>query len=138
MTKEETIHQQLCAYIRAQYPTVIFTSEPSGLRLPIGQATKLKKLRSGSKLPDLWILERRANYGGLFIELKTNYDSLYKKNGEYKTPHVKEQAEVIERLKEKGYAATFAVGFDGARMEVDMYLLQDKPDLRGVPNARKL
>jgi hypothetical protein len=138
MTKEETIHQQLCAYIRAQYPTVIFTSEPSGLRLPIGQATKLKKLRSGSKLPDLWILERRANYGGLFIELKTNYDSLYKKNGEYKTPHVKEQAEVIERLKQKGYAATFAVGFDGARMEVDMYLLQDKPDLRGVPNARKL
>jgi hypothetical protein len=138
MTKEETIHQQLCAYIRAQYPTVIFTSEPSGLRLPIGQATKLKKLRSGSKLPDLWILERRANYGGLFIELKTNYDSLYKKNGEYKTPHVKEQAEVIERLKEKGYAATFAVGFDEARMEVDMYLLQDKPDLRGVPNARKL
>ena len=138
MTKEETIHQQLCAYIRAQYPTVIFTSEPSGLRLPIGQATKLKKLRSGSKLPDLWILERRANYGGLFIELKTNYDSLYKKNGEYKTPHVKEQAEVIERLKEKGYAATFAVGFDEARMEVDMYLLQDKPDLRGVPNSRKL
>jgi len=50
----------------------------------------------------------------------------------------KDQAEVIERLKEKGYAATFAVGFDEARMEVDMYLLQDKPDLRGVPNARKL
>lgn len=136
MTKEETIHQQLCAYIRAQYPTVIFTSEPSGLRLPIGQATKLKKLRSGSKLPDLWILERRANYGGLFIELKA--EPIHKKNGEYKTPHVKEQAEVIERLKQKGYAATFAVGFDGARMEVDMYLLQDKPDLRGVPNARKL
>jgi hypothetical protein len=136
MTKEETIHQQLCAYIRAQYPNVIFTSEPSGLRLPIGQATKLKKLRSGSKLPDLWILERRANYGGLFIELKA--EPIHKKNGEYKNPHIKEQAEVIQRLKEKGYAATFAVGFDEARMEVDMYLLQDKADLRGVPNARKL
>jgi hypothetical protein len=137
MTKEETIHQQLCAYIRAQYPTIIFTSEPSGLRLPIGQATKLKKLRSGSKLPDLWILERRANYGGLFIELKA--EAIHKKNGELKKDdHLEGQAEMIERLKEKGYAATFAVGFDEARMEVDMYLLQDKPDLRGVPNARKL
>ncbi len=120
MNKEEIIHQQICAYIRCKYKDVIFTSEPSGLRLPIGQATKLKKLRSGSKLPDLWILERRANYGGLFIELKAK--PILKKNGDFKTPHIKEQSEVIERLKEKGYAATFAVGFDEACLAVDMYL----------------
>jgi hypothetical protein len=136
MTKEETIHQQICAYIRKFYPDVIFTSEPSGLRLPIGLAVKLSKLRSGAKLPDLWILERRANYGGLFIELKA--ESIHNAKGKFKTPHIAAQAETIERLKQKGYAATFAVGFDEARMEVDMYLLQDKPDLRGVPNARKL
>jgi hypothetical protein len=122
MTKEEVIHRQVCQYIRTQYPDVIFTSEPSGLRLPIGLAVKLSKLRSGAKLPDLWILERRGNYGGLFIELKA--EGILKKNLEYKTPHIAAQAELIDRLLEKGYSATFAVGFEDARMEIDMYMLQ--------------
>ncbi|MFM7855402.1 MAG: hypothetical protein ACKO96_26625, partial [Flammeovirgaceae bacterium] len=103
----------VCQYIRKQYPDVIFTSEPSGLRLPIGQAVKLKKLRSGAKLPDLWILEKRGNYGGLFLELKTQ--PIYNSKGTFVSLHVKEQAQTIKRLCDKGYQANFAVCFDDAK-----------------------
>lgn len=117
---EQSIHAQVCAYIKLFYPNVIFTSEASGLRLTIGQAKKMKALRSGSGLPDIWVMEPRTDYHGLFIELKS--EGVLKRNGEYKTPHVREQAEVIARLKEKGYFATFAVGFEDAKNIVDNYL----------------
>jgi hypothetical protein len=122
MKPEEIIHKQICLYLRKQYPDVIFTSEPSGLRLPIGLAVKLSKLRSGAKLPDLWIMEPKANYGGLFIELKA--EGILKKNWEYKTPHIKAQAETIKRLIDKGYYASFAVGFEDAKNIIDDYLNQ--------------
>lgn len=120
MRKEEIIHKQICNYIKAKYPYVIFTSEPSGLRLPIGLAVKLKYLRSGAKLPDLWILEPAGEYHGLFIEIKA--EGILKKNGEYKTTHILYQADVIERLIDKGYYASFAVGFDEAIGIINDYM----------------
>lgn len=120
MKKEEIIHRQVCQYIRTQYPNVIFTSEPSGLKLPIGLAMKLKRLRSGAKLPDLWIIERRGNYGGLFLELKA--EDIHNKKGGYKSPHIAAQAEVLQRLNSKGYVAFFAVGFDKAKELIDCYI----------------
>jgi hypothetical protein len=86
----------------------------------MGQAVKAKKMRSGGKLPDLWILEPRGSYHGLFIELKA--EPYLKKDGWFKTPHIKEQAETIVRLMNKGYAATFAVGFDQAKEAIDVYM----------------
>jgi len=120
MKPEEILHKQVCQYIRTQYPDVIFTSEPSGLRLPIGLAVKLKSLRSGAKLPDLWIIERMGDYGGLFIELKAT--DIRNKKGGFKSPHITEQAKVIDRLIDKGYNAGFAVGFDQAKSVIDSYL----------------
>ena len=117
---EATIHRQLCQYIRIKYPTVIFTSEPSGLRLPIGQAKKLKELRSGTKLPDLWILEPKGRYFGLFIEIKA--ESPFKKNGECKTQHIADQAVMLEKLRNKGYVANFATGFESCRNLIDNYM----------------
>ncbi len=120
MKPEETIHLQVCSYLRLQYPQVIFTSESSGIRLTIGQAVKAKKMRSGSKLPDIWILEPNRYYSGLFIELKA--EPYTTSTGKYKTPHISEQAETIQKLLDKGYFATFAVGFDEAKRIIDNYL----------------
>jgi len=120
MKQEEQIHIAVCQYLRLQYPDVIFTSESSGVRLTMGQAIKAKKMRSGGKLPDLWILEPRGGYQGLFIELKA--EGILKKNGSFKTPHIEAQAETIDRLLDKGYYATFAVGFDDAKDEIDSYM----------------
>jgi hypothetical protein len=60
-------------------------------------------------------------YKGLFIEVKAEGVKLYKQNGDFATPHLKEQSEMIIRLRLKGYWAVFAVGFDQAKLEIDNY-----------------
>lgn len=120
MRPEDALHLSICEFIRYQYPQVIFTSEPSGLRLPIGQATKLKRMRSGSKLPDLWILEPRQNYHGLFLEVKT--ETPKKRDGDWKTEHIAQQAEVIDKLNNKGYKADFVWSLDQAIEVINDYM----------------
>jgi hypothetical protein len=120
MKKEENLHIAICNYLKLQYPNVIFTSEASGVRMTIGQAVKLKRMRSGGKLPDLWILEPRGGYHGLFLEIKA--EGILKKDGGYKTKHIEQQADTIMDLQDKGYAATFVVGFDDAQGTIDDYM----------------
>lgn len=70
---------------------------------------------------------------GLFIELKKDGEKLLvgprAKNRflsidgkEYKTEHLKEQADVIYKLNQRGYIAVFAVGFEEAKKLIDEYL----------------
>ena len=120
MKKEESLQLAVCNYLRLQYPDVIFTSESSGVRLTMGQAVKAKKMRSGSKLPDLLILEPKGKYSGLFIELKSEYP--FKKNGEPKTDHIKEQMQMIERLREKGYYCFIHHDFSFVKEYIDDYM----------------
>jgi len=121
---EENLHIAICSYLRLQHPDVIFTSESSGVRLTMGQAVKAKKMRSGSKLPDLWILEPRKDFAGLFIEIKK--ESPYNKSGGWKTPHIAEQAAMMRRLKDKGYMPLFIWTFEKAKLEIDSYLALSK------------
>lgn len=118
--KEESLHIAICDYLRAQYPDVIFTSESSGVRLTIGQAKKAKRMRSGSKLPDIWILEPRHGLCGLFLEVKKESPITNKLT--YKTPHIAEQAKTMERLYKLGYHAQFVWSFDMAKQVIDNYM----------------
>lgn len=59
---------------------------------------------------------------GLFLELKKEGTRLKKKNGDWATEHIAEQAEVLEKLRQRGYCAEFAVGFDEAKRIIDEYL----------------
>lgn len=119
--REETLHSQITTYIRLQYPKVIFLSDASGLKLPIGLAVKFAKLKSGRGIPDICILEPRQNKHGLLIELKTK--TPYKKNGELKKDeHLKEQQQMLKRLTEKGYKAVFGIGFENTKQIIDKYL----------------
>ena len=117
---EAQIHAQVCAYIRLVYPKVIFTSEASGLRLTIGQAKKMKALRSSSGLPDLWIMCPKKGFHGLFIELKA--ENPLKKDGMAKSDHIKDQINILLKLSLIGYACSMAVGFDQAIKVIDEYM----------------
>ena len=120
---EKSLHKAVCHYIRLQYPKVIFNSDLSGLKLTIGQAVKVKELRSSRAFPDIMIFEPRGKYHGLFIELKAENEKLFKKDCKtFITPHVQEQAEMIDLLMIRNYAATFAIGFNQAKMILDAYL----------------
>ena len=127
---ERTIHQQVCDFIRYQYPKIIFNTDLSGAtKLTINQARRMKRLRSSKGFPDLVIYEKRGNYGALFIELKKDGVNLLKKRivdsyGEpaFASDHLREQNEMMERLREKGYKCEFAVGFESAIKIIKDYL----------------
>ncbi len=120
---EKILHKQVCQYIRIQFPGVLFNSDLAGsMRLTIGQAVALKSLRSSRGFPDLVIYEPKGEYHALFLELKAEGTKVIKMNGEWATPHIAEQAYMIERLKKLGYCALFAIDFDHAKKIIDQYM----------------
>ena len=125
---ESQLQKTICDFIRLSYPSTIFRSDfASGVKLTIGQAIAHKRLQSSRAWPDLQIVEARGNYHGLLIELKRDGAMVYLKNGELSSnPHIQEQAEMIRRLNELGYYATFAIGFKAAREVIVGYMSMRK------------
>lgn len=71
--------------------------------------------------------------GGLYLELKKEGETLHpglraknrfksKDGKEYKTQHLMEQADCLHDLRQRGYCAEFAIGFDKAKRIIDEYL----------------
>lgn len=135
--KEEVIQQQVADYLRLQYPEVLFHSDfGSGIKLTMGQAVKQKRFNGGRRAwPDMFIAEPQfkvirindpdlatRHYCGLFIELKKEGTRLKKRNGEWATEHIAEQANILEMLRARGYRAEFARGFEEAKGLIDDYL----------------
>ena len=120
---EATVQLHLAQYLKLQYPRVLFRSDyASGLKLTIAQAKRHKSLQSGRAWPDIFIAEPRGGYHGLFIEVKRDGTRLYLRNGEPATPHIAEQAEVLNQLRLRGYQAAFGVGFEETKDMIDAYL----------------
>jgi hypothetical protein len=123
LRQEENLHLAVCRYLKMQYPEVIFLTELGGIKLPPGLAKKASQMRSCRGLPDLLVLEPRLGYYGMFLELKKEGSSPYKKDGTLKSDeHLWEQEKVLQSLCDKGYYAIFAVGFDEAKQIIDTYL----------------
>lgn len=121
--KEASLHQQIVDYLKLQYPKVLFRTDFSaGIKMTIGQAMKHKALQKCKAWPDLHIVKPSKGYYGLFLELKKEGTKITNRNGEYATPHLKDQAEILATLKELGYAGSFAVGFDETKAIIDDYL----------------
>lgn len=149
---EAKLQEAVAGYLRLQYPDVMFHSDfGSGIKLTPGQAVRQKRQNGYRKgWPDIFIAEPvtitsaymdglYAEYldnsievvgldhvyytlCGLFIELKKEGTRLKKKNGDWATDHIAEQADVLEKLRARGYCAEFAVGFDEAKRIIDEYL----------------
>ena len=127
MKHEEILHKQVCAYIKAQYPDVIFFSEPSGLRVNHYFRKLLKALRSSHSLPDLFIAYPSCGSHGLFLELKKEGTIINKKNGELTcNEHIREQHKVLSHLNAIGYMATFSVGFEQSKKIIYSYINKTK------------
>lgn len=135
MTEHE-MYIQIADYMRYQYPEVIYRFDlAADLKLSIGQAKKHKRLQGRRGYPDLFIAEVRSlgdrYYHGLFIELKKAGTRIYRKDGRLVSDaHIREQFDMLEQLRQRGYKAEFAVGFDEAKEIIDKYL--------GGPEAEKV
>jgi hypothetical protein len=124
MTELE-LQAQVADYIRLQYPDVIFHSDfGSGIKLTMGQAIKQKRLNGGRRAwPDMFIAEPKGKYSGLFIELKKEGVRIFKKDGTLVSDeHIREQYDMLEQLRRRGYAANFSCGFDEAKALIDRYM----------------
>lgn len=125
---EKELTRQICQYIRTQYPSVYFFTDPSGMYQKSWAAkAMLKNNRSKHAQLDIIILEPNNLYFGAVIELKRNREKIYKKDGEFVSDHIKEQADSIFHLLKKRYYAEFAIGFDQAKRIIDNYLTPKKP-----------
>ena len=131
MTELE-LQAQVADYIRLQYPGAIFHSDfGSGIKLTMGQAIKQKRLNGGRRAwPDMFIAEPKLNEGtaltphyGLFIELKKEGTRIFKKDGKLVADeHIREQFDMLEDLRQRGYAAEFGIGFENTKRLIDRYL----------------
>lgn len=149
MTELE-LQAQVADYLRLQYPHVLFHSDfGSGIKLTPGQAMRQKRLQGGRRAwPDMFIAEPKVRhttdgewgiklgwaqlddgtdyyammFAGLMIELKREGTRLTKKNGEWANEHIREQFDMLEQLRQRGYMAEFACGFDEAKEIIDEYL----------------
>jgi hypothetical protein len=133
MKPEQRLQNQVSTYLKAQYPDVMFMVSPSGIKLTMGQAVSLKKNQNPSKgWPDLLIMKtQNATYNdksiepwkGLFIELKPEGTTIYKKDGALrKNEHLEQQQKVHQLLQKEGYYADFSIGFENTKKLIDWYL----------------
>ena len=127
--KEYHLCKQVACYLKYQYPDVLYHFDLTGLNLSKAQAGMSKAIQHSKGYPDLFVIEPRNGYHGLFIELKAEGTDLLKKRMVDKdgypiwaSDHIKEQHEMIERLEAKGYRATFGIGFDDIKNIIDLYL----------------
>lgn len=138
-SSEHNLYEQIARYLQQQYPNVIYRFDVGAdLKLTPGQAAKHKRLHPERGYPDLYIAESSENvnskdwngivrewgfYFGLYLEIKTESNSPYKKDGTLKKDqHLEEQARMLEKLRARGYRAEFGVGFEGCKKIIDEYL----------------
>ena len=121
---EKDLHTKVCLFIKATYPNVVFRTDfGAGMPMSIGMAKRQKTLQSHSGYPDLFIAEPKGVYAGLFLELKTETNKVYKKDGTLAAnTHHKEQAKMLEMLRDRGYMADFAIGYKDAVDKIQDYL----------------
>lgn len=121
---EHSLYEQIARYLQQQYPNVIYRFDlAADIKLTPGQAAKHHRLHPKRGYPDLFIAESSSKDHGLYLEIKTESNSPYKKDGTLKKDkHLEEQAKMLERLRARGYKAEFGVGIEECKKIIDEYL----------------
>lgn len=113
----EREHQKaVIQYLRAKYPTALYTIPPNGMKLPMGVAVQLKASGYVKGSPDIMIFEPRRYWHGLFIEMKAP-------KGEDNAKGVlkPEQKEWLNKLSVRGYCTAVCFGAQEAYQVIDAY-----------------
>lgn len=127
---EEALYEQIAQYMNLKYPGTIYHFDLSGMWTPSHNARNLYGRLNRRAWPDFQIAKPTMFNGtvspcaGLFLELKRAGNSPYLSDGVTlkKDWHVQEQAIVLDELRDQGYYAEFAVGYDQAIFYIDSYL----------------
>ncbi len=104
-------HIALANYIRWAHPGTLFTISPSGMKLPLSVAAKLKAMGYRAGTTDFLILEPRGQWHGLLLEFKTEKGSLQHN-----------QKEFMLEADKRGYKTAVCYGYEAAVQYVNSYL----------------
>ena len=136
MLKEKMLYELLAKYLQTCYPGVIYRFDlAADMKLTRGQAARHKRLHPYRGYPDLFIAEPRTieidgekwHLAGFFIELKKDGTRIFKKDGTLVADsHIREQFDMLEDLRARGYMAEFACGLAEATRLVQLYLGEPK------------
>ncbi len=135
--REHQLYIKIAQYLQRYYPKVIYRFDiAADLKLTVGQAKKFKTLHPERGYPDLFIASPRGYLNepypdsvagqmacaGLYLELKADGNSPFKKDGTLKKDqHLEEQMVMLEKLRRRGFRAEFATGFEEAKRIIDDY-----------------
>lgn len=125
---EAGLSEKTAAYLRDKYPAIPFNVDVlAGINLTTQQGVRAKKQGKTKSWPDVFIAAARRGFHGLFIEQKRYGERIFqaKDRTKYTSDHVAAQAEMLQRLRDQGYCAEFAVGFAETQEIIDWYL--DEP-----------
>ena len=136
MLKEKMLYELLAKYLQTCYPDVIYRFDlAADMKLTRGQAARHKRLHPHRGYPDLFIAEPRTieingdkyHMAGLFLELKKDGVRIFKKDGKLvSNAHIREQFDMLEELRVRGYMAEFACGLAEATRIINLYLGEPK------------
>ncbi len=119
---EMDLQISVCKWLKYQYPKVIFSSDESGVNKSKASAGMATVLRSGSKLPDMFIAEPKGIYHGLYLEFKKKSPYLKDNYTLSSDKHIQAQSFMLTRLEEKLYFARFVWTFEEAKRLIDLYM----------------
>ncbi len=123
--KESDLQTKITKWLRSNFDGIIFFSDfAAGMYI---SNNYMKNTRSAQacdgKYLDLTILRPSGKYHGLIIEIKCTDDDLFLVDGKtLKSDHVREQYDMILKLRKEGYAADFGVGEIDIKNQIVSYL----------------
>jgi hypothetical protein len=110
--EEDNLLIAIVAYVRAQYPKVLFTHIANERKTSVIQGARLKRKGVKAGIPDLLIFRAKGDWAvGLAVELKIKPNK----------PTASQQ-QVLDQLAAEGWQTRVCYTFDEAQNEIDNYL----------------
>ena len=126
--EEDILEEMVAEYLQKAYSSTVYHFDVgAGRKTTMFQASRSKKIHGkwSRGYPDLFIATPNKYYHGLYIELKADGKSPFKKDGKLKkSEHLEKQNEMHQKLRDAGYFCVFAVGFSEAKEVIDNYMEQ--------------
>lgn len=129
--KEYYLQKAISTYLQKFYPKAEFHVDLAGANMSVAARGMNKAVQKRRGWQDFRLYEFSGSFCGLFLELKRYSDKkgtltkLHKRNGEWKTTHLQEQADCISRMRKRHRASGFVIGVHQALRIVDYYLNGD-------------
>jgi len=124
--EEDILEEMVAEYLQRAYNAVLFHFDiGAGRKTTMFQASRAKKLHGkwSRGYPDLFIAFPNKYYHGLYIELKAEGKSPFKKDGKLKKDeHLEIQNNIHQVLRDAGFSCVFAVGFSEVKEIIDEYM----------------